>query len=152
MSIPCNSRENMAPPTGLFQRPLKEQMDKLEGNLEGYDDGHQSGLYRLINEKIKLTKELDDELAKNQEVANGLDGLLERIKLAHEIVGAWITFFITLLFVDIELTPIFFKMMLIKSPYDYMGDNIQELLRAEDGIQIKYDYYKDKEGQLGHKP
>ena len=28
-----------------------------------------------------------------------------------------------------------------------MGDNIQELLKAEDGIQIKYDYYKDKEGQ-----
>ena len=28
-----------------------------------------------------------------------------------------------------------------------MGDNIQELLKADNGIQIKYDYYKDKEGQ-----
>ena len=46
----------------------------------------------------------------------------------------------------IELTPIFFKMMLIKSPYDFMSDNIKSLLKAEQGIEIKYDFYKDKEG------
>ena len=132
---------------GPLSKALKQQMDKIENDLSGYDNAHKDELERLNNEKIKLTKELDEELAKNEEVANGLDGLLERIKLAHEIAGIWITLFITLLFVVIELTPIFFKMMLIKSPYDFMGDNIQELLKAEDGIQIKYDYYKDKEGQ-----
>ncbi len=46
----------------------------------------------------------------------------------------------------IELTPIFFKMMLIKSPYDYLEDNIKALQRAELGIEVKYNYYKDKEG------
>lgn len=46
----------------------------------------------------------------------------------------------------IELTPIFFKMMLIKSPYDFMNDNIKALVKAEQGIQIDYDFYKDKEG------
>ncbi|MBT9190406.1 DUF4407 domain-containing protein [Zobellia russellii] len=126
---------------------LKSLMNSLGEKLNSFDEDNKAELERLNNEKIKLTKELDEELAKNEEVANGLDGLLERIKLAHEIAGIWITLFITLLFVVIELTPIFFKMMLIKSPYDFMGDNIQELLKAEDGIQIKYDYYKDKEGQ-----
>ena len=46
----------------------------------------------------------------------------------------------------IELTPIFFKMMLIKSPYDFMNDNLKALLKAEQGIEVKYDFYKDKEG------
>ncbi|MGJ8737822.1 DUF4407 domain-containing protein [Zobellia laminariae] len=126
---------------------LKSLMNTLGEKLNSFDVDNRPELERLNTEKLRLTDELDKELAKNEDVANGLDGLLERIKLAHKIAGAWITFFITLLFVVIELTPIFFKMMLIKSPYDFMGDNIQELLKAEDGIQIKYDYYKDKEGQ-----
>ena len=126
---------------------LKSLMNTLGEKLNSFDADNRAELERLNTEKLRLTDELDKELAKNEEVANGLDGLLERIKLAHKIAGTWITFFITLLFVVIELTPIFFKMMLIKSPYDFMGDNIQELLKAEDGIQIKYDYYKDKEGQ-----
>ena len=46
----------------------------------------------------------------------------------------------------IELTPIFFKMMLIKSPYDYLEDNIKALQRADLGIEVKYDFYKDREG------
>jgi hypothetical protein len=99
----------------------------------------------------KELKGIYDRRAKEYSMAdsssNGLDGLLERIKLAHEVAGFWISFFITLLFVVIELTPIFFKMMLIKSPYDYLNDNIKDLMKAENGIQIKYDYYKDKEGQ-----
>ena len=46
----------------------------------------------------------------------------------------------------IELTPIFFKMMLIKSPYDFMNDNVKALIKAEQGIEVKYEYFKDKEG------
>ena len=78
--------------------------------------------------------------------SNSLNGLLARIQIAHDIAGIWITLFITLLFMAIELTPIFFKMMLIKSPYDFIDDNIKALLKAEQGIEIKYDFYKDKEG------
>lgn len=91
--------------------------------------------------------EKQQEIKNSEKVAAGLDGLLERIKLAHQIAGVWISLFITLLFVVIELTPIFFKMMLIKSPYDYLEDNVKELIKAEKGLQIKYDYYQDKEGQ-----
>ena len=131
----------------LNQGIAQTELDNAISNLKQFDDSNKDELTRLNKERLSLNQELQGELAKNQEVANGLDGLLERIKLAHEIAGFWITFFITLLFVVIELTPIFFKMMLIKSPYDFMGDNIKELLRAEEGIQIKYEYYKDKKGQ-----
>ena len=47
----------------------------------------------------------------------------------------------------IELTPIFFKLMLIKSPYDFMKHNVEELLIAEQGIQIHRNYHKDKQGK-----
>jgi hypothetical protein len=101
---------------------------------------------KLKIELVAADKKLKDAKSKSEQTANSLNGLLERIKIAHEIAGIWITLFITLLFMAIELTPIFFKMMLIKSPYDFMSDNIKSLLKAEQGIEIKYDFYKDKEG------
>ena len=61
--------------------------------------------------------------------------------------GHWISLFVTLLFMAIELTPIFFKLMLIKGPYDFIDENIKELIKAENGIEVQHDYYKDKEGQ-----
>jgi TM2 domain-containing membrane protein YozV len=97
--------------------------------------------------EIKLQEnERDVELKKGKKVAAGLDGLLERIKLAHEIAGWVISLFVTLLFMTIELTPIFFKLMLIKSPYDFMEENIKELIKANHGIEIKHNFYPHGEG------
>lgn len=101
---------------------------------------------KVRTELAQLEKERTEKLAGSEKVAAGLDGLLERIKLAHEIAGWVISLFITLLFLAIELTPIFFKLMLIKSPYDYLEENVKELIKAENGIEIKYNYYKDKQG------
>jgi hypothetical protein len=97
-------------------------------------------------EKKQAEKKLELEKAKAEEAANSLNGLLERLHIAHDIAGRTITLFITLLFMAIELTPIFFKMMLIKSPYDFMNDNVKALIKAEQGIEVKHDYFKDKEG------
>jgi hypothetical protein len=86
------------------------------------------------------------ELNKKKAISNDLNGLSERIDIVHEIVDWKLTLFITLLFMTIELTPIFFKMMLIKSPYDFMNDNLKALIQAEHGIEVQYDFYKDKDG------
>jgi hypothetical protein len=101
-----------------------------------------------VEENIKeLEQEYNQKREEKQLISAGLDGLLERLKLAHEIAGFWITAFITLLFVAIELTPIFFKLMLIKSPYDYLSDNYKEIAKAGAGIEVRHDYYKDKKGR-----
>jgi len=89
-----------------------------------------------------LEKEKIEKVKYAAEKADKLDGLLERLKLAHKIAGFWISLFITLLFMVIELTPIFFKMMLIKGPYDYMDENVKDLARAEAGIEVIYNFYK----------
>ena len=101
-----------------------------------------------------LIKYETDQLDKYKRIIvaqkKGLNGLLIRIQLSHEIAGFWISLFITLLFMTIELTPIFFKLMLTKTPYDYLSENRDDLIRAENGIEVRYDYYKDKVGQERH--
>jgi hypothetical protein len=85
----------------------------------------------------KFEEEKKDDMQKAEINAASLDGLLIRIQLAHEIAGFWISLFITLLFWTIEVAPIFFKMMMIKSPYDYLDENHKLLIIARNGIQKK---------------
>ncbi|UGU16748.1 DUF4407 domain-containing protein [Sinomicrobium kalidii] len=130
---------------------LAQALERIKNNLilqlDEFDETNKERVTELTSNKRKLILEMDKELAKNEQVASGLDGLLERIKLAHEIAGFWISLFITLLFMAIEMTPIFFKLMLIKSPYDFLKENVDELMKAEQGILIEYNYHKDKQGQ-----
>jgi hypothetical protein len=129
----------------------KELYEQAKANLEKQQGKVQPKLDELNKRRIALQADYDDQIKKGDVSASGLDGLLQRLKLAHEVAGPWISLFITLLFVVIELTPIFFKMMLIKGPYDYLDENVRELVRAEAGIEIEYDFYEDKQGAESHK-
>jgi len=46
-------------------------------------------------------------------------------------LASWILFALLL---AIEIAPIFFKMMVIRGPYDYLKDNQNEILKAKYGI------------------
>ena len=127
---------------------IKEQMSKVENEIQNVEKN--PNYIRIKNEKALILKRLDDALKDSNKVADNLDGLLERIKIAHEVAGFWISLFITLLFMAIELTPIFFKLMLTKTTYDYLAENRDELLKAEYGIEVQYDIYKDKQGIERH--
>jgi hypothetical protein len=140
-------RAGSAPGEGRLAMALEKIKIGLVDELENFNEKNKERIEELTNNKRALISEMDYELGKNQQISKGLDGLLERIKLAHEIAGPWISLFITLLFLAIELTPIFFKLMLIKSPYDFLKENVEELLKAEQGIYIQYNYHKDKQGQ-----
>lgn len=127
----------------ILMNDRKKERDDLRNQLNPF--------IQSSHDKISsLQKEMQNKIDNSQQNVSGLDGLLERLKIAHQISGFWISLFITLLFMAIELTPIFFKLMLIQGPYDYMSDNIKELIKAENGIEVKYDYYKDKSGQERH--
>ena len=158
---------------GAGNGPLSKALEKIKNNLikdlDKFDENNKERLTELKQSKKNLISEMDNELAKNQQVASGLDGLVERLKLSHQVSApklkdengkllkdsegnyiygfSWISLFITLLFLAIELTPIFFKLMLIKSPYDFLKQNTSELIKAEQGIYIQYNYHKDKNGQ-----
>jgi hypothetical protein len=144
-----NGRAGMAG-NGPLSKALKDQLNSLERQLTSFDKQNEMRLGELNERKNKLRIDKDKERDNNEKIANGLDGLLERIKIAHEVAGGMITLFITLLFMAIELTPVFFKLMLIKSPYDYLAENRDDLIKAEKGIEVQYDFYKDKEGIERH--
>lgn len=131
---------------GPSAREKERERDLAQSELDAIIAKNEPKIESLIEDKKAAQNKIKLEKAKAENVANGLNGLLERLHIAHEIAGFWITLFITLLFMAIELTPIFFKMMLIKSPYDFMNDNLKALLKAEQGIEVKFDFYKDKEG------
>lgn len=135
---------------GPVAKALKREQAKLELELQRFDESNKDELTELNSKKKELRLSKEKERGNNEKIANGLDGLLERIKIAHEVAGFWISLFITLLFMAIELTPIFFKLMLTKTTYDYLTENRDELIRAENGIEIKYDFYKDKLGIERH--
>ncbi len=140
----------------------REKMKLLEIAQAEYDTiKYQNNI--KISEWEKKKSETDNkktlEITNANISAQSLDGLMARLQVVDELAKGkdedgnvnedatpWIIIFITLLFMAIELTPIFFKMMLIKSPYDYLEDNIKALQRAELGIEVKYDYYEDREG------
>jgi hypothetical protein len=132
---------------GPRARAVKEQWDRAKAEEQQlktkYDQFIKEGYENL--KKFETQKQKDIE--SGEIISAGLDGLLERIKLSHHIAGFWISLFITLLFMAIEMTPIFFKLMLVKSPYDFLKENVEELMKAEQGIHIEYNYHKDKEGQ-----
>ena len=140
----------------------REKMKLLELAQAEYDTVKYQNKLKIVGWE---QKKLETDNQKNLEIKNAnisaasLDGLMARLKVVDELAKGkdedgnvneeatpWIIIFITLLFMAIELTPIFFKMMLIKSPYDYLEDNIKALQRADLGIEVKYDYYEDKEG------
>ncbi|SDC80064.1 DUF4407 domain-containing protein [Niabella drilacis] len=142
--------EGIPPGNGNLTKAIQSQIDALKDELGRFDQINADKLNEAQNKRKQILAEKEVALSKNVKVANGLDGLLERIKLAHEIAGWVISLFITLLFMAIELTPVFFKLMLIKTPYDYLAENRDELIKAENGIEVRYDYYKDKVGQERH--
>jgi Domain of unknown function (DUF4407) len=123
---------------------VKAQMERVADEIKNLEQN--PDFVRIKKEKDEIEKRRQIDLQSSEKVSAGLDGLLERIKISHEISGWVISLFITLLFMAIELTPIFFKLMLIKSPYDYMEENIKELIKAENGIEIKANYYQDGHG------
>lgn len=122
---------------------------------------------KLFEEQVKSLKSTPEYIASLKDMNNyelekkksislaeqkaaTLDGLLIRIQKAHEIAGFTISLFITLLFMVIELTPVFFKLMLVKTPYDYLAENRDDLIKAENSIEVRYDYYQNKEGIEKH--
>jgi hypothetical protein len=145
---PCNIGKNCPKHSQLYL-----SKDNAKINWDKLKIEQSKNLNRLNKEKDQIIIERDQKIKDLDIIEEGLNGLGVRIRLISnpKVAGPWISLFITLLFMVIELTPIFFKMMLIKGPYDYMDDNIKDLAKAESGIEVEYNFYKDKEGMEAHK-
>lgn len=79
-------------------------------------------------------------------------GLMSRLAMAEHYAkdqdSEAIPWLIRLFFIILEITPILTKMMLIKSPYDYLSDNLDEITKAKEAIEIRHEFLRDENGQL----
>ncbi|MEO5891438.1 MAG: DUF4407 domain-containing protein [Ferruginibacter sp.] len=138
-----NENKN-GPGEGKRAESLKSQIISLENAIDSIKHSPEYVDASLNIKKIQDLREVD--IKKAEQDAASLDGLLIRMQKAYDKAGFGISLFITLLFIAIELTPIFFKLMLTKTPYDYMEENIREIVKAEHKIEIEYNAYPDRQG------
>ena len=124
---------------GPLTRKLQEIANEKKAVLADFDARHATELGNLKSGREKKLAEQEEELnVKNKQSAENLDGLLERISIAHDI-GFWLGIALTFIFLSIEMGPIFFKMMMNKGPYDYMVENYNYLMYVQNGI-VKEEY------------
>lgn len=138
---------------GPAWRDKKENLDKMEVELEKLAQkyaGDEQSLKQRIQGYEKEIAALDLERAerqkRNKERAHQLDGLIERIKISHDI-GGWIPMFLMFMFIIIEITPLLFKMMMTKTPYDYLSENKNAMILANNGIIFHAEPHKDDSGK-----
>lgn len=115
---------------------------------------------REDEQKPQLTKEklaLEAELAKSTlDRENGfkkikqqtmtLDGLVVRVKIAHRDFPVE-SALLSLLLIIIEISPIFFKMMLQTGPYDLLVENQRRLTQARYAIEKHSAVHSDPDNQ-----
>lgn len=131
---------------GASYRTKKANIEKLESELEkkrAEMSLRTSSLMAAIAQKQQDIDQLEEkrkrQYLENEQRARNQDGLVRRIRLAHDI-SLTISVMLTLLILAIELGPIFFKMMLVKGTYDYLKENMKERVKAQHGI-VKQVYF-----------
>lgn len=100
-----------------------------------------------LNTRLKdAESERKSSLKKAKDQSSVIDGLALRIKLSHEKFPLE-SFFLTLMLIFIEITPVFIKMQFIIGPYDYLIENQKQIVMAKYGIQEKYQTITDESGK-----
>jgi hypothetical protein len=132
--------------------PRAKQLEILKNDkqkdVEDYDTKHKSELQGLKTKREDKMAEQEKELnVDNKKQAENLDGLLERIRIAHEI-GFWLGIALMCIFLSIEMGPIFFKMMMNKGPYDYMVENFNYRMQVQNGIVREERIYEGEKGMM----
>jgi hypothetical protein len=130
--------------------PRAKQLEVLKNEkqkeVEDYDVKHASEVTALkARREEKLSAWENDRNNVNKKQAENLDGLLERISIAHDI-GYWLGIALMFIFLSIEMGPIFFKMMMNKGPYDYMVENHNYRMYVQNGIVKEEMIFEGRDG------
>ncbi len=128
---------------GPAWRDKKETLDALQAELDNDKTVDASrarplegDIDRWKAELESLNSDLEQQKKFNARQGNNLDGLMKRIQIAEEIspIGGLM---LMLLLLSIEVAPILFKLMLAKGPYDYLEQNLKQLVAAREGIELE---------------
>ena len=123
----------------------RDSLRKIQGLNENQIKGKQDSVMNLIKtsqpgflDEIMMIERLSSQ---GKTVPKFDPATNQIIKGAEqEIYGSafWPIWLVRLLFMIIEIAPVLLKLMLIKSPYDYMGENVNQILEAKQGISLQH--------------
>jgi hypothetical protein len=133
---------------GPRAKQLEALKDEKTKDVAEFDERTRTQVENLKKQRQKKLEELDHELnVTNLEQAHNLDGLLARMETSHDL-SPLMGFILTLVFLSIEMGPIFFKMMMTKGAYDYMVENFNLKQNIENGIIREEHLYEGPKGAL----
>ena len=111
---------------------FKEKIAKHDLSKEELDTLQKNNLAKIVvleKENKKLEADLDKKVTQTQPIIDGFDGLMARINALNSL--PWLpSFFIMLLFLAIETSPIIAKLLSPKSEYDYKLEDLETALKA----------------------
>lgn len=89
-----------------------------------------------------------ERLSSEGKTVNQFNAKGETIEEKKELYGSafWPIWLVRLLFMIVEIAPVIFKFMIWKSSYDYMQDNVSQILEAKQGISLEH--ITDENNQL----
>lgn len=107
------------------QKGLEDQKTVLEKKIEAL-----RAQQKIIKEeRASIVAEIDKKNA-------GKLGMLDSLTTLHDYEGSFFpVWLVRLLFVFIEVAPVFFKLMIAYSPYDYLSENTNRIIMAQQGIE-----------------
>ena len=133
---------------GPRAKQLESLKDEKTKQVTEFDERTKTQVENLRKQRQKKLEDLDHELnVTNLNQAHNLDGLLARMETSHDL-SPLMGFILTLVFLSIEMGPIFFKMMMTKGAYDYMVENFNLRQNIENGIIREEHLYEGKNGAL----
>ncbi len=118
-----NVREQLTSEKQALEKKYEDVKPRLEEEKKRIDD--------TID---KINAEKEQKMAEIDKRSMSLDGLVERITVAHEKYPVPSTI-LSLLLIIIEVAPIFFKMMLEKGPYEMLVENQKRIVQARYAIE-----------------
>ena len=111
---------------------FKEKIAKHDLSKKELDTLQKTNLAKIAvleKENKKLEADFDKKVTQTQPIIDGFDGLMARINALNSL--PWLpSFFIMLLFLAIETSPIIAKLLSPKGEYDYKLEDLETALKA----------------------
>jgi hypothetical protein len=111
---------------------FKEKIGKHDLASAELDTLRKNNLVTIAEKEIKtkiLQADLDKKISETQPIIDGFDGLMARINALNKL--PWLpSFFIMLLFLAIETSPIIAKLLSPKGEYDFKLEDLETALKA----------------------
>lgn len=128
---------------GLVALSFKSQMDAKGVELSKLEEDLKNEKFELETRQDKLK---NDALEAGKSVREGMKSFVNQLKIAHSISPV-ISWALTILFIVLELTPIFFKLMMERAPYDFQLYDRDEVIISRSTVYERDSNYFSKNAQ-----